>query len=946
MEVKSTIKDSVDVMALRKLSGLPDSAMLKVAGEIRPADAPAGFFALFEYPFKIGFKWPYSPLSRAFMTRFNLSPGQLMPQFWRVIQVIERVTKDWGRPAFSVNDLLTAYSVKPTDYDRYGLFPKGRGDTMLVHGTQVHDRGWKSRYVFVRSSSVLGEGGWVAPEWNSLEIDFSFEATEESKASVERFLSYSIGERLYSTQKAKEVLVESDDEVTQTDPEVQVISEEDLEGSSKKPSRRAEQLEAARRAALKKKEMAGGEPPAKRTRSASETIDPSHEVARKTDDVVDASPLKSAPPEDQSKGVKAAKTPVKLPKKTSFDVGSSSLNITLPKGFLEGDVMKNEDIFPAIEQFLLPSQKEQFAKLRVFKLALVFILGWTIKGDMRAKMASERAALKEADKAKEKVFKLAVTPHFPKLRREREFKWSKSLMRSKEQLIMRGEIDHRDIVPPGRLKGRAWLEVPISQEAQFCLVSVDLVGKSVNQDTDGEVKTKFVSMGGNLVENSLACPCLVVAEEIETRFSHVEVTHERILIVGIDDRAANVVADKLSRKVHSVVMRVLLMRLTATILVLELIRSSKVDTVKQRGSRVNWPSWGCDIRRLLTRSGRVWVLVLYEVIQILLDEFHKPKFSIHSGTTKNVSGLEYRLLVAGNETGCGSLWSKREVDSNSRGHVEGVRVGGSKDIYLPLAEFSCNNWFYAKAGMAPYKIWYGRRCRTPLFGKSGLHWNGSKGDGEYRDDLRAVMDRQKSYADKRRSDLEFIVGDKVLLKVSSWKGVIRFRTRGKLGPSYIGPFKVIACVGKVAYRIELPSELSQSRKCLADKSAHIPRGDIQVDGIGRLLCRKGRLRPYGTKRLDCERPMGVSKGSEWMWEPEAELRASYPKLFLERKRVQVVQEFDVIEGAIDHESMGVFKTPLLSEMVVGTSFGVPPGRLKGRAWLEVPISQEAQFCLV
>ncbi|KAJ9552809.1 hypothetical protein OSB04_016854 [Centaurea solstitialis] len=119
MEVKSTIKDSVEVLTLRKLSGLPDSAILKVAGEIRPADAPAGFFALFEYPFKIGFKWPFSPLLRAFMTRFNLSSSQLMPQFWRVIQVIERVTKDWGRTAFSVNDLLTAYSVKPTDYDRY-----------------------------------------------------------------------------------------------------------------------------------------------------------------------------------------------------------------------------------------------------------------------------------------------------------------------------------------------------------------------------------------------------------------------------------------------------------------------------------------------------------------------------------------------------------------------------------------------------------------------------------------------------------------------------------------------------------------------------------------------------------------------------------------------------------------------------------------------------------
>ena len=98
--------------------------------------------------------------------------------------------------------------------------------------------------------------------------------------------------------------------------------------------------------------------------------------------------------------------------------------------------------------------------------------------------------------------------------------------------------------------------------------------------------------------------------------------------------------------------------------------------------------------------------------------------------------------------------------------------------------------------------------------------------------------RQKSYADRRRFELEFQVGDLVLLNVSPWKGVIRFRKRGKLGPRYIGPFRVIARVGRVAYRLDLPAELgqihdtfhvSQLRKCIADESAVVPLDDIQVD---------------------------------------------------------------------------------------------------------------------
>jgi hypothetical protein len=229
--------------------------------------------------------------------------------------------------------------------------------------------------------------------------------------------------------------------------------------------------------------------------------------------------------------------------------------------------------------------------------------------------------------------------------------------------------------------------------------------------------------------------------------------------------------------------------------------------------------------------------------------------------------------------------------------------GGSWDTFLPLAEFSYNNSFHASIGMPPYEMLYGRKCRTPIcWGEVGQRELGSTEIVQkttesiqlIRDRLRTAQSRQKSYADKRRSALEFEVGDDVLLKVSPWKGVIRFRKRGKLGPRFIGPFKVIARVGKVAYRLELPPELSQIhntfhvsqlRKCLADESAHVPIDDIQVDERLNYVERPIAILERKTKSLR-NKEIGLvkvqwqhRKGSEWTWEPEEEMRSNYPELF-------------------------------------------------------------------
>ncbi|GJX21970.1 putative reverse transcriptase domain-containing protein [Tanacetum coccineum] len=115
--------------------------------------------------------------------------------------------------------------------------------------------------------------------------------------------------------------------------------------------------------------------------------------------------------------------------------------------------------------------------------------------------------------------------------------------------------------------------------------------------------------------------------------------------------------------------------------------------------------------------------------------------------------------------------------------------------------------------------------------------DGAKGQAE--NNQRAIRtDRQKSYADQKRKPVEFEVKNGVMVKVSPWKGVVRFGKRGKLNPRYVRPFRVLAKVGKVAYKLELPQELSRVhhtfhvsnlKKCYADEPLVMPLEGIHVD---------------------------------------------------------------------------------------------------------------------
>ncbi|CAN1167912.1 Transposon Tf2-6 polyprotein [Linum perenne] len=142
---------------------------------------------------------------------------------------------------------------------------------------------------------------------------------------------------------------------------------------------------------------------------------------------------------------------------------------------------------------------------------------------------------------------------------------------------------------------------------------------------------------------------------------------------------------------------------------------------------------------------------------------------------------------------------------------------GSWVDHLPLIEFAYNNQYHSSLGVAPYEALYGRRCRTPLcWDEEGLRQIEGPEIVQItvdkvkmiKDRLRVAQDRQKVYVDTHKCEVSYEVGEKVFLKVSPWKGVMRFRKKGKLAPRFIGPYEIIEKIGPVAYRLALPPELS------------------------------------------------------------------------------------------------------------------------------------------
>nr|GEZ08704.1 putative reverse transcriptase domain-containing protein [Tanacetum cinerariifolium] len=229
-----------------------------------------------------------------------------------------------------------------------------------------------------------------------------------------------------------------------------------------------------------------------------------------------------------------------------------------------------------------------------------------------------------------------------------------------------------------------------------------------------------------------------------------------------------------------------------------------------------------------------------------------------------------------------------------------IDFGGIWDVHLPLAKFFYNNSYHSSIRCAPFEALYGRKCRSLVLwaeiGESSLI--GPELIQKMTDKvvlikekLKATRDRQKSYANNRHKSLEFEVGDRVMLKVSPWKGVIRFGRKGKLAPRYVGPFKILERIGPVAYRLRLLEELSGEldtfhvsnlKNYLADASLHVPLDEIKINKTLRFVKEPVEIMDHEVKRLKRSKislvkvPWNSKRGLEFTWERKDFMKSKYP----------------------------------------------------------------------
>ncbi|GJW86790.1 putative reverse transcriptase domain-containing protein [Tanacetum coccineum] len=347
---------------------------------------------------------------------------------------------------------------------------------------------------------------------------------------------------------------------------------------------------------------------------------------------------------------------------------------------------------------------------------------------------------------------------------------------------------------------------------------------------------------------------------------------------------ANVVVDALSRKERVKPKSVRAMNMILQSSIKDRILMAQKEVVDESAGLQKGLDEMVELRNdgALYYLDRIWVPLKGDVRTLIMDEAHKSKYSVHQGVDKmyydlrdRLSGLLQQLEI--------HIWKWEVIDMDFDYKMErlarlylnetvarhGVPISIISD---PDSRFTSRFWQSMQEALgtrldmstAYHPQTDGQSERTiqtleDMLRACVLDFRGSwdvhlplaeVGEGQLigpelvqettekisqiKDRLKAARDHQKSYADKRRKPLEFSVGDYVLLKVSPWKGVVRFGKKRKLTPRFVGPFEIIEKVGPVAYRLDLLEELngvhdtfhvSNLKKCLADPTLKVPLDD-------------------------------------------------------------------------------------------------------------------------
>nr|GEX19621.1 hypothetical protein [Tanacetum cinerariifolium] len=319
----------------------------------------------------------------------------------------------------------------------------------------------------------------------------------------------------------------------------------------------------------------------------------------------------------------------------------------------------------------------------------------------------------------------------------------------------------------------------------------------------------------------------------------------------------NVVADALSRKIRPKPLRVQALVLTIGLNLPVQILKAQIEARKEENYEAE--DLCGMIKKLESRAdetlclrNRSWVSCLGDLRSLIMHESHKSNYSIYPRSDKMYQDLKKLYW-----------WPNMKAD------------------IATYVEFSYNNSYHTSIKAAPFEVLCGRKYRSPVC------WD-------------EVGDVQLTGPENVRETTEKIIQIKHRLQalLSPWKGVIHFGKRGKLNPRYIRPFKILAKVGTIAYRLELLEKInrvhstfhvSNLKKCLFDEPLVIPLDEIHIDDKLNLIEEAVEIMDREVKRLKQSHIPSVNvcwnsrRGPEYTWEREDQMQKQYPHPFVNPK---------------------------------------------------------------